>query len=157
MPIKKEVSQDMSETQLLSRQLTLGQIDFVRYICTVALNNGSLAYQKAYPSCKSGYRQNARRLLTYDYIKQAIADYKAKIRAEKGFTVEDVHKLYEGAYDLAKDKHQTGSMVGAATGIARLYGMDRDAGGSKEQTIIIIGPKTVTEPARAIESEEVDG
>ena len=133
---------------------SIRQMGFVEHFCTDALNNGSLAYKYAYPLCKSGHRQNAQRLITKDYIKQAIADYKAEIRAKKGFTVEDVHKLYEGAYELARAKHQTGSMVGAATGIARLYGMDKDAGTKQEQTIIIIGPK---QAVKAIESEEVDG
>ncbi|KKM98537.1 hypothetical protein LCGC14_1156940 [marine sediment metagenome] len=138
--------------ELRDRPLTLGQIDFVSHICTDAVNNGSLAYQKAYPNCKSGHRQNARRLLTYDYIKQAITKFKAKSAKDKGFTVEDMHRMYEEDRDFASKVRAAGARVSASTGIARLYGMDKDAGTKQEQTIIIIGPKQ----AKVIDSKEIE-
>ncbi len=139
MPIKKEISDK--------------QQSFVDHYCTDANHNQGLAYRMA-GYCHLGADAHASRLVRKGSIKEAIFKKQAELRAESGFTVEDVHKLYERAYNKAEEKAQTGSMVGAATGIARLYGMDRDAGGNKEQTIIIIGPK---QPVRAIESEEVDG
>lgn len=85
-------------------------------------------------------------------IRQRISQLQAENREKRGFTVEDVHQLYERAYEKADSCNQTGAMVGASTGIARLYGMDKDSGGGREQTIIVIGPKA---PVKAIESVPV--
>ena len=137
---------------IVDKKLNLMQADFVEHLCTDALNNASLAYRLSYPKCKSGVRQAARNLLTKTYIIKAIALRKAQIRKKTGFSVEDTHQLYERAYEKADVSNQTGSMVGAATGIARLYGYDKDSGGGREQTIIIIGPKV---PAKEIESQPV--
>lgn len=141
----------MAVKQEIERSLNLSQKDFVEHLCTDALNNASLAYRMSYPKCKSGVRQAARNLLTKAYIAKAIAGKKAEIRKKTGFKIEDVHQLYERAYEKADCCNQTGAMVGATTGIARLYGMDKDAGGG-EKTIIIIGPKAT---AKAVESQPV--
>ena len=85
-------------------------------------------------------------------IRDEISRLQAIEREKRGFTVEDAHKLYEHAYDVAESRGQSGAMVGASTGIARLYGMDKDSGGGREQTVIIIGPKA---PVKAIESVPV--
>ena len=137
---------------IMDKELNVSQRDFVEHLCTDALNNASLAYRLSYPNCKSGQRQAAQNLLNKTYIIKAIAVRKAEIRKKTGFTVEDAHSLYERAYEKADKAKQIGAMVGAATGISRLYGMDKDAGGGREQTIIIIGPKA---PVKAIESEPV--
>ena len=125
---------------------------FVEHYCTDAAFNASLAYKMAYPLCKSGYNAHGARQIARDSIKQAISKFRAEIRKKTGFTVEDAHKLYEHAYDVAESAKQSGAMVGASTGIARLYGMDKDSGGGREQTVIIIGPK---QPVKAIESVPV--
>lgn len=85
-------------------------------------------------------------------IKKVIDGRRAELAKKTEFTVIDAHKLYQDAYEEGKKRGQTGSMVGAATGISRLYGYDKDSGGGREQTIIIIGPKA---PVKAIESEPV--
>lgn len=135
----------------MNRPISDKQQSFVDHYCTDANHNASMAYRMAGYS-HLGANAHSSNLVAKSSIKQAITTKQAKLRTEKGFTVDDVHKLYERAFDLAEDKHQTGSMVGAATGIARLYGMDRDAGGNKEQTIIIIGPKQ----AKVIDSKEIE-
>jgi hypothetical protein len=135
-----------------NKKLNLMQADFVEHLCTDALNNASLAYRLSYPKCKSGVRQSARNLLTKTYIRRAIAVKKAELAKKTGFKVEDAHALYQYAYEKGDLRDHTGAMVGAATGIARLYGMDKDSGGGREQTVIIIGPKA---PVKAIESQPV--
>jgi hypothetical protein len=85
-------------------------------------------------------------------IRSEINRLQAIERKKRGFTVDDAHNLYKHAYDVAELAKQSGAMVGASTGIARLYGMDKDSGGGREQTIIIIGPKA---PAKAVESDVV--
>lgn len=101
---------------------------------------------------ESSARQTACHLLTNDYIKQEIARLKGVNASKAGFTIEDAHDLYFRAYKLAERIKKPAPMAQAATGIARLYGYDKDSGGGREQTIIIIGPKA---PAKAIESVPV--
>ncbi len=141
----------MQDLALDDKKLNLMQADFVEHLCTDALNNASLAYRMSYPKCKSGVRQAARNLLMKTYVIKAILNRKAEIRKKSGFKVEDAHQLYERAYEKGDIKDQTGAMVAAATGIARLYGMDKDSGGGREQTIIIISPK---EP-KLIDNKEI--
>ena len=135
--------------------MNLSQKDFVEHLCTDALNNASLAYRMSYPNCKLGVRQAARNLLTKTYIIKAIAKKKAEIREKTGFTVNDAHNLYARAYEKADKCNQTGAMVGAATGISRLYGMDKDSGGGREQTIIIISPKEQVKAVESVPSKEL--
>ncbi len=118
----------MAITQEIERSLNLSQKDFVEHLCTDALNNASLAYRMSYPKCKSGIRQAARNLLIKTYIIKAIAVKKAELAKKTGFKVEDAHALYQYAYEKGDLKDHTGAMVSATTGIARLYGMDKDAG-----------------------------
>lgn len=82
----------------------------------------------------------------------AIAKIKEGLVKKTQTSLEDVEALYAHAYSEGDRRGQTGSMVGAATGIARLYGYDKDSGGGREQTVIIIGPK---QAVKAIESQPV--
>jgi hypothetical protein len=50
-------------------------------------------------------------------------------------TVEKVQAMYQKAYDLAEGTKQSSSMVSAVTGIARLYGMDKDNQAVVEQPL----------------------
>ncbi len=89
-------------------------------------HNGAEAYRRAYPKCKSGHKENASRLLTFDNVKQEISRIDAE-SAEIGHrTVKGLDKLYQTAYDTSKDLNQPSAMVSAVTGIARLYGLDKD-------------------------------
>ena len=40
--------------------------------------------------------------------------------------MQSIDAMYQAAYDLAESTKQSSSMVSACTGIARLYGMDKD-------------------------------
>jgi hypothetical protein len=59
-------------------------------------------------------------------VQEAIAGYEADIRVDTATTVESVQAMYNKAYDLAEESKQPSAMVSAVTGIARLYGMDKD-------------------------------
>jgi hypothetical protein len=52
-------------------------------------------------------------------------DGAAAARSER--TVKSVDAMYQDAYDLASTSNQPSAMVSAATGIARLYAMDKDS------------------------------
>lgn len=78
-------------------------------------------YSKAYASSYCGELWDNKRVIS------AIARIDAKQAEKAETTVESVHNLYQSAYDQAAGLNQPSAMVSAATGIARLYGMDKDA------------------------------
>jgi hypothetical protein len=57
---------------------------------------------------------------------EGIEAYKGRKGAETARTLQSVDAMYQAAYDLAESTKQSSSMVSAVTGIARLYGMDKD-------------------------------
>jgi len=84
-------------------------------------------------------------------VKQELAKLQAKAAAEIGFTIERAQQMYLEDREFASKVNQAGARVTATTGICRLYGMDKDAGGNREQTIIVISPR------KSVESEVIDG
>ena len=66
-------------------------------------------------------------------VKEAIEGYEADVRVNSDMTVEKVQALYMGAHDLALEHNQPSAAVSAITGIARLYGMDKDASQDKQE------------------------
>jgi hypothetical protein len=50
-------------------------------------------------------------------------------------TVQSIDTMYQRAYDLAETTKQSSSMVSACTGIARLYGMDKDTQANPDQPL----------------------
>ncbi len=111
-------------------------------------DNGAKAARDARFAPNSA-KQTAKRLLTTDYVKAEISKLRAKLAKKAAYTIEQAELEYEQARLLSIQKEQGGAAVAAVTGKARLYGMDKDSGGGREQTVIIIGPKT---PVKAIES-----
>lgn len=89
--------------------------------------------------------------LTKLHIKEEIARNRAELRAEVGYTVAQAQKEYEQARTLAMSERQPAAAVSAVTGKARLFGMDKDAGGG-EKTVIIISPK----PPKQVESSVIE-
>jgi hypothetical protein len=61
-------------------------------------------------------------------IKAAIRAIDAKSAEKQERTVEQLDAMYLEAYELGRKCKQPTAMTGATTGIARLYGMDKDAG-----------------------------
>ncbi len=66
------------------------------------------------------------KLLDNVRVKAAIAriDGKGSVKAER--TVQSLDEMYQDAYDTSLLLKQPSAMVSAVTGIARLYGMDKD-------------------------------
>ncbi len=112
--------------------------------------SGALAdigYAKSYARSVKGMKIYER-----EDVKTAIHALRAKLRAEKGFTVDDCHTLYMDAYKQAQALKQPSAAVSAATGIARLYGLDKDNSLSDRVQIVIMPPIS---PKRA-ESEVIE-
>lgn len=107
-------------------------------------------YSKAYARSKGMKLYEDKRLI------DAIAKIDAKTALKQQRTVESLDQMYQQAYDLGDKCKQPAAMNGSVTGIARLYGMDKDAG-SGEKTIIIISPKPDRKPvvSKEIENEQV--
>ncbi len=85
-------------------------------------------------------------------IKAAIAKLDAVGAAKTGYSIEQAQKEYEEDRQLARKLNQPAAAVSAVTGKARLYALDKDAGGG-ERTVIVIAPKVVS--AKPIISEEI--
>ena len=100
-------------------------------------SNGAKAYRVAYPGCKSGHRQCAARLLTCADIIAEIDRIQAKMAQKTDRTVESLDLMQQAAYDLAMSINQPSAAVSAGTAIARLYGMDKDAGIKTAPEVII--------------------
>lgn len=139
-----------------TQQMTLQRAEFIKQLFSPEIMfNATDAYKIAYPKCKSGNANRlANRLMSYDVIKLEIAKQRAQIAKETGFSIERAQQMYEEDRDFARSCRQSGAAVTATTGICRLYGMDKDAGGG-EKTVIIISPK-VPEPRKPITSKEIE-
>lgn len=61
-----------------------------------------------------------------EVVIKAIAAYEADMRVDSTMTVAKVQSMYEEARQLAITNNQPSAAVSAVTGIARLYGMDKD-------------------------------
>ncbi len=83
----------------------------------------------------------------------AIAEIDAKQAEKAERTISELDQMYQHAYNLAEKRldPNTNSMNGSITGIARLYGMDKDAGSGKEGLVI-----NVTSDRKAIDSKEIE-
>ncbi len=84
-------------------------------------------------SCKSGQAMKD----VYDNlrVKSAIARIDA-VQAQIGHrTVENLDSMYQKGFDVAETQKNPTGMATNTTGIARLYGMDRDAGAGHEDKI----------------------
>lgn len=101
--------------------------------------------------CANSARQIGSENLSKPVIKAEIFK-KQVILAEKcGYSAAQAQVEYEEARQLALTTKQAGAASQAVTGKARLFGLDKDAGGG-EKTIIVISPKV-----KAVESEVIDG
>ncbi len=81
----------------------------------------SAGYSKAY--ARGG---TSNKLYSNVLVKQAIARIDAKQGREQGRTVLNLDEMYQAIYDQAKGLKQPSAAVSAVTGLARLYGMDKD-------------------------------
>ncbi len=90
----------MAKTQ--EKPLSDKRQHFVDEYCSNG-GNASQAYKKAYPTAKTGHRQNGQRLITNDYIKEAIKVKLTENKVKNEINVEiqrqETIKLRDAAYD----------------------------------------------------------
>lgn len=125
--------------------------------CAIAAEYCTNGFKKVMALLSIGYKEsyaNNPGLKLFDNVKvkRAIAKIQASTLTKTAMTVEKVQKMYEQDRKFARKVNQAGASVSATTGIARLYGMDKDSGGGREQTIIIISPKS----RKAVDSKEIE-
>ena len=82
-----------------------------------------IGYKESYYSSGIGLKTIYDNIRVIEAIKAI--DEAGAIKNER--TVESVDAMYEAAYNLANTGNQPSAMVSAVTGIARLYGMDKDS------------------------------
>lgn len=100
-------------------------------------HNAGKAYKKAYPNSTSGQDQSASALLSIPKIKAEIQRRQVKLRAKNGRTIAELDIMYETGFDIAVKTNNPAGIAINTTGIARLYGMDKDSGvNSDEQRIL---------------------
>jgi hypothetical protein len=104
----------------------------------IASNYCTNGYKKVQALLDCGYATTyannvGLKLFDNDRVKEAIARIEARNAVNQAMTVEKVQELYMGAHDLALEHNQPSAAVSAITGIARLYGMDKDASQDKQE------------------------
>lgn len=107
------------------KQLTAARRHFCRIYC-INGHNAAQAYKEAYPNSKSGWDAHGARLIGNDSIQAEISRIEAKAVQESGRTVESLDLMYQKGFDIAETQKNPAAMATNATGIARLYGMDKD-------------------------------
>ena len=108
----------------------------IRAIAREYISNG---LNKEEAMVKAGYSPSyarsghCARIYENKAVIEAIEAYEADLRVDASMTVGKVQDMYKEAYDMAVTTKQASSMVSAVTGIARLYGMDKDASLDKQE------------------------
>ncbi len=72
-------------------------------------------------------------LFNDDRVIAEIAQVQSEARIKAGTTIEDVERMYDEDRTLARALKQPAAAISAVTGIARLYGLDKDAHSGAEQ------------------------
>jgi hypothetical protein len=121
-----------------NRPLTAKESSAIEFYCNIdsdTFNKWGESYLKAnYSKCK-GWERNAYLVRHKDVVEAGIEAYKGRTGARTARTVESIDDMYQAAYALAEATKQSSSMVSAATGIARLYGMDKDTQSNPDQPL----------------------
>jgi hypothetical protein len=120
------------------RPLTAKETSAIEFYCDTqseTFNNWAQSSLRAgYSQCK-GWEGNARRVRTKDSVMAGIEAYKGRAQGRTARTVESIDDMYQQAYTLASTSNQPSAMVSACTGIARLYGMDKDTQANPDQPL----------------------
>jgi hypothetical protein len=117
-------------------QLTAKEAATIEYYCSIdsdSHNNWCKSYVKAGYSDCNNYEANAKKVYDKDMVQAGIEAFKAKTVAKTARTVQSIDSMYQAAYDLAMTGNQPSAAATCTTGIARLYGMDKDASTDQEQ------------------------
>ena len=129
---------------------------FALHYVSNGLNGAKAAKDTGF--AKSSAKQTACRLLTIDYVKEEVARLQALFAEKAGMTVERVQQMYLEDREFAKKCNQAGAVVSATTGIARLYGFDKDGGKPTVAVVNVInyaGAAGVKPPPKPVESIEL--
>jgi hypothetical protein len=125
---------------MIARPLTAKEESTIEYYCeptSETFNNWIRSYVRAGYSSSKGYQGNAERVRAKEVVKAGIDAYKARTANRTARTVQSVDDMYAEMYTLAKSLNQPSAGVSACTGIARLYGMDKDNDTSDTKTVEI--------------------
>ena len=117
--------------------LTAKERTAVMYYTSVdseSYNNWEQSYLKAGYSQCIGWERNASKVLGKDRVKAAIRQVWDEKADKREMTVARVQAMYMEDRELARSIKQPSAAVSATTGIARLYGMDKDNNQDKIQT-----------------------
>ncbi len=115
----------------------------------------NVGYAKTYASSKTGLK-----LYDNDRVKLAIKRIQANLVAKTGFTVAKAQQMYREDREFARQCNQAGASVTATTGICRLYGMDKDAGGGDRVVVINVvnyAGSAGVKPPKVIDSKDLTG
>lgn len=115
----------------------------------------SVGYSKAY--ARGG---TSNKLYSNVLVKAAIAriDEKSAVKQER--TVESLDAMYQAGFDIAQTQKNPAAMATNATGIARLYGMDKDNDVGKGDKPVAITPEQAERYGRmadAAVAEQISG
>ena len=121
-------------------------------------------FKKVMALLSVGYSKNyannvGLKLFDNNRVKLAIKRIQAVQAVKTGMTIERVQKMYESDRRFAKKCNQAGARVSATTGIARLFGMDKDGGKPQVAVVNVINyaGSAGVKPPLSVESEVIDG
>jgi len=143
----------MSQTAIKTATRTLTSYKWDQVINEFLTNgrNAPKAYEKVYPDCNTVF-QAANQLFKNNKFAIMLNKRVDKIREKTDIDVGILEAMYQKGFNTAdKQKNPTGMAVNT-TGIARLYGKDKD-NNVKDQVQIVINPPL--SPKRA-ESKVID-
>ena len=99
------------------KELTPKQAAFIEAYCnnqSETFGNASKSYVKAGYKPSAQDRQNACRLVTKSYMKQAITDYAAKNETRQAYTADIVRQRIDETWQMAKAKGDIPCMIQSA-------------------------------------------
>ena len=110
----------------MKHELTLKQENF----CQVYIESGNAsgAYRHAYDARRmkaETIHRKARELMEHGKVTARISELQAKHRQRHDITVERITAMYLEDRQIAHDLGQSGPAVSATTGLARLFGLDK--------------------------------
>ena len=137
------------------KPLTAKEAEFLEYFedvgNKVTYHNVKRSYMAAYPnSSEKAAESNGIRLIRKDKMDKAITAKRVE-RAEKADrTVQQLDAMYVEDRELARSLKQPSAAVSATTGIAKLYGLDKKAGGNSKDGLTL---NFTTTPPKAKEAK----
>jgi len=111
----------------------------------------SKAYEKAYPDCKTAFQTSSRLFKNAKFVVM-LNKRLEQVSLKNDIQVGLLEEMYRRGYEVAEGQNSGAGMAQNVTGIARLYGKDRDNNIKDAVQIIITPPNS---PKR-VESETIE-